>query len=70
MRGSILRLTGNQPLSSQGYVFHMHLIDLEVYDEKGLLLGTVKEVLQTGAMMSMLITIFREGHFDTMPLRI
>jgi ribosomal 30S subunit maturation factor RimM len=48
----------------------MHLIDLEVYDEKGLLLGTVKEVLQTGAMMSMLITIFREGHFDTMPLRI
>lgn len=29
--------------------FICDLIDLEVYDEKGLLLGTVKDVLQTGS---------------------
>lgn len=50
LRGSYIKVDRKSAVKlPKDTYFICDLIDLEVYDEKGLLLGTVKDVLQTGS---------------------
>ncbi|HOH89038.1 MAG TPA: ribosome maturation factor RimM [Bacillota bacterium] len=50
LRGSYIKVDRKSAVKlPKDTYFICDLIDLEVYDEKGLLIGTVKDVLQTGS---------------------
>lgn len=50
LRGSYIKVDRKSAVKlPKDTYFICDLIDLEVYDEKGMLLGTVKDVLQTGS---------------------